>query len=446
MKRAVLLALAAILVLCGVCSAANGWSKFVSADRSISFHYPSGWTVHEEHSAIEIVNAQANEQILILSIPCDPAKTPVELAKDVLAAFQRDNPDLKALNWRQDAGTRDTTVAFEITYSAKGVSYRADVIVIKGEDQVTWFSFSGPVGTYSRERAMAILQGLMGSMATGESSRPPNVEYGQAGGTPLAGSPVSEQVRRDSEGFLFVLEFALGAPFTSQQERLILDALRSGWSALSPEELKKYDAYPQCVGFILAMGQTELEKLRRELEKVIREWLKESPASDVAVRTIRDQLNAKGRVLLAGSPALTEMAAAAYSEIMAYSELLNRDPNALPDDVSPSAVAEIRGQLIRSWGAFSKQERQTISTVPGKWFCLRTLVKRGSVKEQESARADIRNLTARKAGSPAGNSSGTTAGQPMSMAAHWSLQCINQMAFNSYMWSRGFSGYSPAMW
>jgi hypothetical protein len=62
------------------------------------------------------------------------------------------------------------------------------------------------------------------------------------------------------------------------------------------------------------------------------------------------------------------MAASAYCEMSAYSELLTRIPNAIPDRLSPSVVAEIRKQLLKAWGEFVA-ERKFLSylNVSGCW-------------------------------------------------------------------------------
>ncbi len=40
---------------------------------------------------------------------------------------------------------------------------------------------------------------------------------------------------------MFVLEFALGAPFTRNQENVILDELKGIWRFMPEEELQQFD-------------------------------------------------------------------------------------------------------------------------------------------------------------------------------------------------------------
>ena len=70
------------------------------------------------------------------------------------------------------------------------------------------------------------------------------------------------------------------------------------------------------------MGQKDLEELRIRSRKNVQEWIAETDHSDKAVKLIRDQLQTRGRIVIAGEPPLTEMSLTAYSEIIAFSRLL----------------------------------------------------------------------------------------------------------------------------
>ncbi|MCU0236770.1 MAG: hypothetical protein MUC72_06760 [Acidobacteria bacterium] len=265
---------------------------------------------------------------------------------------------------------------------------------------------------------------------------------------PAAAGSELDRVRRS---FLFVLEFALGAPFTAAQERLILDPFSAAWwEGKSDEEKKSFAQYPQVVAWIMRAGQKELEEMRKTLEETTRQWLKESPASDPVVAMIRARLAERGRTIIAGEPPLTEMAAAAFSELYAYSRLLNRDGTALPAQLGEAEVAGARRELLRAWTGFSAAERAQVATAPGLWLVLRTLAVHGDAGQRETARRRLLFLTAGEA--PAGQ---TPAGRSAkgddavsAMLKHNVLMNIRQQTFNTYMWSRGFN-YQPAtgkMW
>jgi len=269
-----------------------------------------------------------------------------------------------------------------------------------------------------------------------------------AAATPDAADGELDRVRRS---FLFVLEFALGAPFTASQERLILDQFSSGWwVAKSAAERKTFGQYPQVVAWIMKAGQRDLEEMRRTLEETTRQWLKESPASDPVVAMIRARLAERGRTIIAGEPPLTEMAAAAFCELYAFSRLLRRDDAALPARLAEADVAAARRELLRAWPGFSAAERGQVATAPGLWLVLRALIVHGDPGQRESARrrllavseADARTGQARAASGGKGDDAVSA------MLKHNVLMNIRQQTFNSYMWSRGFN-YQPAtgkMW
>jgi hypothetical protein len=257
-----------------------------------------------------------------------------------------------------------------------------------------------------------------------------------------------DRVRRS---FLFVLEFALGAPFTAAQERLILGQFSPGWwAAKSEDEKEAFGRYPKVVAWIMGAGQQDLEEMRKTLEETTREWMKASPQSDPVVGMIRARLGERGRTIVAGEPPLTEMAAAAFCELYAYSRLLRRDGSALPDQLGDEALAGVRGELLRAWPGFSAAERGQVAAAPGLWLVLRTLVVHGDAAQRETARRRLLSVAA--GDGPAGQGQarpGNKGGDAVNnMLKHNVLMNIQQQTFNSYMWSRGFN-YQPAsgkMW
>jgi hypothetical protein len=284
----------------------------------------------------------------------------------------------------------------------------------------------------------------------------------ESGATGPVGAPLNEadaQLERVRRSFLFVLEFALGAPFTAAQERLILGQLGGAWwAAKSAEEKETFGRYPQVVAWILKAGRApqgdgrnrpaDLEEMRRTLEGTTRQWLKESPPSDPVVAMIRARLAERGRTIAAGEPPLTAMAASAFCELTAYARLLRRDASALPDGVGDEATSAVRGELLRAWPGFSAAERGQVATAPGLWLVLRTLVAHGDAAQRQTARARLLSLTASEVGSSPPVPGGKGNDAVGNMIKHNVLMNIRQQTFNSYMWSRGFN-YQPAsgkMW
>lgn len=255
-----------------------------------------------------------------------------------------------------------------------------------------------------------------------------------------------DKVRRS---FLFVLEFALGAPFTAGQERLILAQFGPGWWAgKSAEERKSFAQYPQVVDWILKAGQKDLEEMRKSLEETTRQWLKESPASDPVVAMIRGRLAERGRTVVPGDPPLTEMAAAAFSELYAYSRLLRRNTSALPEQVPAADCAGARAELLRAWPRFSAAEKAQVATTPGLWLVLRTLVAHGDQAQRRHALERLLSVTSGEATTMRGRPAGKGDDPVAAMLKHNVLMNIQQQTFNQYMWSRGFN-YHPTygkMW
>lgn len=428
MKRSILIFAVMLLMLSVVSMEATNWKKYSAT--SFSFHYPVGWEVKEQDSNIEISNAKTNEQLLIVGVPFDKTKSATQLAKQMVALFKQGVPDISASGFREN---NQDSVYFESTYTEQKIKYRAEVLVVKNSQSAYWFSYCAPIAGYNQEYAIGLLQNFVSTIASGSSSKPPAVPAAVAPAVPVV------SLEKNARSFLFVLEFALGAPLNHAQEKVILDKLLTGWKTQSPDSLKKFDAYPQLVALILASGQHELEKLRLELEKSIREWLQESYRSDPVVGIVRNQLQQSSKIVAAGSPSLTEMAAVAYSEMTAFAELLADNSKALPTDISSARVDRIRGLLLKCWGQFSAAERSDVLTTPGLWLTFRTLIQFGSPTEKEKIRGQLLKLVPSPSQSSSTNSSGSrNTSRPMSMIEHNVLMNINQMTFNSYLWSRGF--------
>ncbi|HEX3047142.1 MAG TPA: hypothetical protein VHY08_20480 [Bacillota bacterium] len=421
------------------------WAKYIAADGSYSFHYPVGWKVNPEESMVAIENSRTDEEMMMAGVPFDKRKSPADLASGYITLLRENNLDIRASNWQSDPSTKDSQVMFDLVAKNDGKQYKGQGFVIKTEQQATWFSYTAPSAGYSSARGLAILQGFIGSLASGSASKMPEIDYTS---DPMA------KIDGNAQAFLFVLEFALGAPLTKAQEDLILEELERGWRTMPEMELRKYDQYPALVQSILKMGQKDLEALRAELEKTIREWLDESDPSDKGVKAIRDQLKTRGRIVMPGEPPLTEMSLAAYSEIIAFSRLLRENSKALPEQITLRSVQEIKKQVQKSWSSFTKKEQQEIATAPGLWICLRVLLRNGSKEEQQKVRNQLLKLSADTPSVDANtnddsrNNDSKNQNAPMDFATHNSLMAMQQMTFNSYMWSRGFN-YQPStgmMW
>jgi hypothetical protein len=429
--------------------AASLWTKYVAPNKSYSFHYPKGWKAITNDSIIGAENVKTDEQIMMAMIPFDPSMSAMDLSKEFLTLLKDGNPNIKASNWLSLSETNDDQILFDLTDKIDGKEYSGLGMVVKSDQQAMWFSYFAPESDYYMVRANYILQGFMESITSGSASQAPKIDYS---------IDVAGKIDTNARAFMFVLEFTLGAPFTQSQEKIILEELKDGWRYRSEDELKVNDQYPDLVKVILTLKQKDLEKLRAELEKTTKEWLDETEQSDPAVKIISSYLEKQGKVVIAGEPPLTEMSLTAYSEIIAYSRLLQKDSEAMPNQISQKTVNKIKKQVKKVWESFSADEKKDIATAPGLWVCLRTQLEYGTDKEQDKIRENLKKLEAvtrdivantgtdTNSGSTGGSGSGTDT--PVDMTTHWCMMQIQQQTFNTYMWSRGFN-YLPAtgkMW
>ncbi len=325
---------------------------------------------------------------------------------------------------------------------------QGDILFVAGEGSSLRLMSIAPGRSVHRKLAAGqpqeakVIDGLSRRVAAESGAKEP------AAAPPNAADTELDRVRRS---FLFVLEFALGAPFTAVQERLILAQFGPAWwAAKSDDEKETFAQYPQVVSWIMRAGQKDLEEMRRTLEETTRDWLKASPRSDPVVAMVRARLAERGKTLVAGDPPLTEMAASAFCELYAYSRLLRRDGAALPGQLDDDALAGVRGELLRAWPGFTAAERAQVAAAPGLWLVLRTLVVHGDAAQCQVARRRLLSVTSGEA--PAGQAQagpGAEGSRAVSaMLKHNVLMNIQQQTFNSYMWSRGFH-YQPAtgrMW
>lgn len=417
-----------LLIVLGSVVHAAGWTKFIAADKSFSFHYPEGWKTKSDGSVIEITGQSADEQLLVIALPFNPLDSARQHAENMLGMLKQQMPDLKAMSW--GSGNAGATITCEVAYTEGGKPFRGDVLVVKSAKDAAWFSYSAPALGYSRARAAALLEGLVQSISAGEGSVAP------AAAPP---SPLEPKAR----AFVFVLEFSLGFPFTAQQERLVLDELLSGWSTASAEELQKYDAYPAYARAITALDRKQVAALQQQLGQTIHEWLNTAPKTDPVVAMIHKQLAEKGKTLVTGTPPLTVMAARAYSELKTYSELLQCEPGATADQIDAGIVAEMQKALVKEWPRLSKEQRQQVLGTPALWLVLRSQMEQGTAADRQQVRAMLDKLAAAPPPAPEPSAGPTKpsahgSGKLMSMTTHSVLMQMQQQTFNTWQWSMGY--------
>lgn len=441
MKKIISLLILVTLLFSNVtyADAAKIWSKHVAKDKSYSFHYPSGWKVTTNDSVIVIENSKTGEQLMMVMLPFEQQKTPKQLASSFIKMIKSDNPNLKASYWRSLTDSMGDHVVFDLSDKIKTKKQLGLGLVTKEMQQAIWFSYFAPEADYYQIRAYNILDGFINSIATGSTSIAPKIDYTV---------DVAANIDKDAKAFMFVLEFALGAPLTKSQEDTILKEIKKGWRHLTEEELKAKDQYPAYVKLIMKVKQKDLDELRNSLEEGISEWLKETDQTDPAVKIINSTLKKRGKVVIKGEPPLTEMSLQAYSEIIAYSRLLQKDSKASPDKISKKSVDSVKKEVKEVWKNFSKEDKENIATVPGLWVCLRSQYRYGTKDDKKLIRDSIKKLEEAKVETKVDKGTGTGSGKTLDMTSHWVLMEMQKTTFNTYMRSRGFN-YSASygqMW
>ena len=410
-------------------AAAVDWAKYVTVDDSFSFHYPQGWTVTETESGFMIHEPDTFEQLWMVVLPYQDHWTAEEHAQFFLSVIQEDNPEMQATAW---AYAKDS-VFFELLYGNGQDRAEGMGLVLKDSqfEQALWFHYLTPSDAYIAERAETILEGFVNSLATGATSMPPE-------GRTAVSEPLDrmERIDRNADAFLFILEFALGTPLSLWEETMVLTELKGAWTDYSDAELAPYDDYPGIVEAIMYLAdQTELAELQEVLASSLWEWIEESDSDDPIVNPIHVHMLKADRRLVDGVIPLTERAATAYAEFLAYAELLEQEASATPDMIERNVVEEIKDQLIQAWTQFGEEEQEQIAALPAVWTTLRRVMRHGDSSDQDFARNTVRQAASKK--EPAA-SDGGSAGEAMSWIAHQNMLWSNQQTFNHYMWCRGY--------
>ncbi|HHT69806.1 MAG TPA: hypothetical protein GXZ85_11190 [Firmicutes bacterium] len=406
------------------------WSKYVTADGGFSFHYPEGWLVTETETGFVVHDADNYEQLWLVLLNYEESWTAEDHARFFLSLIQEETPEMDAYGWELDYA--DEIVLFDLIFdTGRG---RADGLglVIKDieYEQVLWFHYLAGQGVYTSSRAETILEGFVNSIAGGADSQPPVDSY----------QARLDRIERNLDGFLFVIEFALGSPLPLATETLLASEFRGLLMEYTEEELAPYDEYPHFAEFIRSLSDpAELLEVQEGVAASIWEWIDESDPNDPIVRRISDALRNTDRVLIQGTIPLTEGAATSYAEFVAFAEYIDRHgtANASPSMIDDDVVLEIKGQLIDAWRGFSTKEQEQVAALPAVWTVLRRAVNYGDSAEREMALKTISQAIPSQSST---QSSGTESEEydPADWVRHYSTMQIQQQTFNHYMWSVGY--------
>jgi hypothetical protein len=168
--------------LCGLCctlagaagaadaqDAAIRWEKFVSAGGKFSLHHPAGWGASEKNGAVALGHPATREEMLVLGLTFDAAKSPEELARPVLDLLRRQLPDLQVRDSRGD----DAAARFDVTFTSGESEQSGTALVAKSGEQAIWVSYSAPSRGFDKDRGARLIAGVLASVSPGTGSRPP---------------------------------------------------------------------------------------------------------------------------------------------------------------------------------------------------------------------------------------------------------------------------------
>jgi len=421
-----------VICLTAAVAAPVEWVKYIAPNGSFSLHHPAGWEISTEGGAIQITDPASGNQVLVIPLPFDAAKSPQALAEDFVAVLREGAPDIKVTAFTEVGEEPGTVVHAAITYSFADRPHRADALVVKSEGQAVWFSISGVAEGYDQEGNLDLLSTLIGTLAEGADSQPPAV----------AADPRSQAIEINARAFLFVLQFGLGTPLPMADESRVVSELKRGWATLSDEDLAKYDQYPALVTLIRQAKGEQIDALQTQFASAIREVLDQADETDPSIAAIKNALKSGDEVLVDAETPLTTRTAQGYSELIAFAEMLRDRPESIPEQVSTERTQALRALLVEAWPGYSEDDRKLLSGTPAIWSVYRQVFRYGSGEERQQVREQLAKLapTQEPAGGTGGDQSAAADGkaEPRSMVAHWSLMEVQKMTFNHWQWCMGY--------
>ncbi len=425
-----------MLVLCAPsCPAtaqeAMNWSKYVTGDQSFSFYYPAGWIVQENESGFAIYDEKSFEQLWLVILPYQNLWAAQGHAEFFLSLIQEENPEMQGFGWDSDPAGK--FVFFNLMQGSGQNRAEGAGLVLKDSafEQALWFHYLAPGDLFSENRGFLILEGFVNSISSGANALGPE---GSA-------EAWAARIDRNADGFLFILEFALGAPLSLSEETLILTELKSVLMEYSDAELAGYDEYPGFAQFIMSLAnQDELVEVKETLHESVWEWVEESDQDEAVVSLIREALLEADQILVPGTLPLTEVAATAYAEFVAFAELLHQNglANAVPGDIRNDAVREIKEQLADAWPGFSQEEKEQVLNLPAVWTTLRRALSHGAAEDRDYALGIIAKAAPQDA--PASeNESYDGVYDPMALIKHQTMMEIQRHTFNHWRYCMGYT-------
>ncbi|HHT90253.1 MAG TPA: hypothetical protein GXZ68_04685 [Firmicutes bacterium] len=429
-KRFALGTLIVLLACSAFCAASSEdavrWRTYVTADGYVSFDYPDGWVVQENESGFMIYDQESYEQLWLVILGFERTWTALEHAEYFIALIQEETPEMQGTNWESDQS--GDMVLIDLQHGTGQKSAQGYALVVKDNEyeQTLWFHYLANRDMFNEDRALSILGGFANSLASSLSTA-----------APAGADAKMERIARNVDGFLFVLEFALGSPLTLAEETLIGAELKGVLMDYSDDELLQFDDFPLFVEFLMTLNDPEdLAEMKVSLQEVMWEWVEESDPDDPIVNLVREAMLEADRVLVPGGTALTEVAAMAYAELFVFAEHLGNDGAADLRAIPERRVQEIKEQLVEAWPAFSQEEKEQVLEFPAVWTTLRRALSLGDEEDREHALRLIRSAIPQENRSASSNDESY---DPIKWINYQTTLQIQNQTFNHYMWSVGYN-------
>lgn len=138
------------------------WKNSVAPDGSFSMQQPEGWAVQYGPSNAHLANPARNEEIIVIRLPRDPAKSAGVYAGAVASSFRQSLPSFQMSNLNASGDT----AAFLVTYSSAGANYAGPGVVTIKQTAAWWVSY-GSQSAADLTRGAALIAGLAKSLADG---------------------------------------------------------------------------------------------------------------------------------------------------------------------------------------------------------------------------------------------------------------------------------------
>jgi hypothetical protein len=141
------------------------WTRSAAPDGSFSLEQPDGWAAKFGRSNLRLSNAPRDEEIVVIRLPRDAAKSPADYAGAVVRSFQQSLASFQMSNFQ----SQGDSAAFLVTYKSGGKDYLGPGAVAVKQAAAWWVSYGSPSAA-NLQRGATLIAGVARSVADGATS------------------------------------------------------------------------------------------------------------------------------------------------------------------------------------------------------------------------------------------------------------------------------------